>query len=408
MPEKLKSGWTRVAFEDVVRLCRERSSRPAEDGFDRYLGLEHLEPGDLKIRRWGNVADGTTFTNVFRTGQVLFGKRRAYQRKLAVADFDGVCSGDIYVFEPKNDRLLPELLPFICQTDGFFEHAIGTSAGSLSPRTNWKSLASYEFALPPLEEQRRIAKVLQEAKTTVNALRTCRDSVQTLQASLAEAVLGKCEQGFEGRTAGVLSRNWRVEQLGNIADVRFSNVDKKTADDEIPVRLCNYMDVYTNDYIPSNIEFMRASASTREIQRFSIKKGDVLITKDSEEPTDIGVPALVTEELENVLCGYHLAMIRPDVDLVDSRYLWHFLKTRGVKRYLFKMANGVTRFGLTTGAILRLPVALPPLREQKELARRLSMCRDSFTWLSERVSGAAATLRRLMDMLLSLSNQRHE
>src|SRR5688572_14514848 len=149
-----RKGWTRVAFGDVVRLSRERSNNPEGDRLERYVGLEHLDPGDLKVRRWGNVSGGTTFTNVFRAGQVLFGKRRAYQRKVAVANFDGVCSGDIYVFEPKDpDVLLPELLPFLCQTDGFFEHAVGTSAGSLSPRTNWTQLAKYEFALPPLDEQ---------------------------------------------------------------------------------------------------------------------------------------------------------------------------------------------------------------------------------------------------------------
>lgn len=155
-----RAGWTRVAFGDVVQLVRERSSDPEGDGFERYVGLEHIDPGDLRIRRWGNVSDGTTFTNVFRAGQVLFGKRRAYQRKVAVADFDGICSGDIYVLEPKGDGLLPELLPFICQTDRFFEHAVGTSAGSLSPRTNWTSLAAYEFHLPPLDEQRRVVRML--------------------------------------------------------------------------------------------------------------------------------------------------------------------------------------------------------------------------------------------------------
>ena len=122
MSDGLKKEWTKVAFGDVVRLVKERSSDPAADGFEQYVGLEHLDPGELKIRRWGDIADGTTFTSVFRAGQVLFGKRRAYQRKLAVADFDGVCSGDIYVFEPKNSKLLPELLPFICQTDNFFEY----------------------------------------------------------------------------------------------------------------------------------------------------------------------------------------------------------------------------------------------------------------------------------------------
>ncbi len=155
MVEKaLKAGWRLVKFGDVVQLAKARSQDPLADGFDHYVGLEHLEPGDLRIRSWGNVADGVTFTNVFQPGQVLFGKRRAYQRKVAVADFAGVCSGDIYVLETKDAQvLLPELLPFICQTEAFFDHAVGTSAGSLSPRTNWESLADFGFVLPPIDQQ---------------------------------------------------------------------------------------------------------------------------------------------------------------------------------------------------------------------------------------------------------------
>ena len=157
----LKPGWRRVTFGDVVRLSKARSQDPLADGIERYVGLEHLEPGDLRIRRWGSVADGVTLTSVFQPGQVLFGKHRAYQRKVAVADFSGVCSGDIYVLETKDAQvLLPELLPFICQTDAFFDHAVGTSAGSLSPRTNWTSLAEFEYALPPMNEQMRIVDLL--------------------------------------------------------------------------------------------------------------------------------------------------------------------------------------------------------------------------------------------------------
>lgn len=149
--KRLKHGWRQVKFGDVVQLSKARSQDPLAAGIERYVGLEHLEPGDLRIRSWGNVAEGVTFTNVFKPGQVLFGKRRAYQRKVAVANFSGVCSGDIYVLETKDSTvLLPELLPFICQTDAFFDHAVGTSAGSLSPRTNWTSLADFEFVLPSL------------------------------------------------------------------------------------------------------------------------------------------------------------------------------------------------------------------------------------------------------------------
>ncbi len=182
---RLKQGWSNVAFGDVVQLSKKRSSDPAADGFERYVGLEHLEPGSLKVSGWGAVADGTTFTSVFQPGQILFGKRRAYQRKLAVAHFSGVCSGDIYVLEPKNDHLLAELLPFICQTDSFFDHAVGTSAGSLSPRTNWKSLATYEFALPPMEEQRRIAEVLRAAETAISATSVALDRAWSVLRSLS-------------------------------------------------------------------------------------------------------------------------------------------------------------------------------------------------------------------------------
>ena len=166
----LKPGWRRVKFGDVVRLSKARSPNPLADGIERYVGLEHLEPGELRIRSWGNVADGVTFTSVFQPGQVLFGKRRAYQRKVAVADFSGVCSGDIYVLETKDTQvLLSELLPFICQTDTFFDHAVGTSAGSLSPRTNWTSLADFEFALPPQDEQESLVRLLRTATDAAQA-----------------------------------------------------------------------------------------------------------------------------------------------------------------------------------------------------------------------------------------------
>src|SRR6266566_2737717 len=183
----LKKGWARVCFGDVVKLSGERSSNPEEDGFERFVGLDHIDPGDLKIRRWGDVGDGTTFNTVFRPGQVLFGKRRAYQRKVAVADFTGVCSGDIYVLEPLNAHLLPALLPFICQTDGFFEHAVGTSAGSLSPRTNWASLASYEFALPPIKEQQRIAVALISIRRGDSTYEEVKIAASRLRASEAHA-----------------------------------------------------------------------------------------------------------------------------------------------------------------------------------------------------------------------------
>ena len=125
-----RTDWKRVRFGDVVENCAE-TCESAEAGLERFVAMEHLEPGSLHVRSWGSVADATTFT------------RRTYQRKVAVAEFEAVVSGDIYVFAPKDtQRLLPELLPFLCLSERFFQHAVGTSAGSLSPRTNCQYPAS--------------------------------------------------------------------------------------------------------------------------------------------------------------------------------------------------------------------------------------------------------------------------
>lgn len=155
-----KSSWNRVAFGEVVRNVNVNVRDAEAAGIDRVVAMEHMDPGQLKLERWGSVADGTTFTRQVRPGQTLFGKRRAYQRKVAYAEFDAICSGDIYTFEADETHMLGHFLPFLVQSNEFLDHALGTSAGSLSPRTNWRDLANFEFDLPSLEEQKRIAHLL--------------------------------------------------------------------------------------------------------------------------------------------------------------------------------------------------------------------------------------------------------
>jgi len=199
-----RKNWSRVRFDDVVENFNETCD-PAEAGLERVVAMEHLEPGSLHVRAWGNVTDGTTFTRRCRPGQVLFGKRRAYQRKVAVAEFDAVVSGDIYVLAPKGDRLLPELLPFFCLSERFFQHAVGTSAGSLSPRTNWSSLASFEFDLPPLDQQRRIAEILWAV-----------DEAEQMQNKLVSTISVAQEAWFENALGGTEPNEIEINDLGQI------------------------------------------------------------------------------------------------------------------------------------------------------------------------------------------------
>lgn len=165
---------------------------------------------------------------------------------------------------------------------------------------------------------------------------------------------------------------WPTRKLREVADIRVSNVDKKTHFSETPVRLCNYMDVYSNEYVTSRIDFMEASATPAEIERFGLAIGDVVITKDSESPDDIGIPTVISEDIRGLVCGYHLALIRPKADELDSVYLAKQLSTSRVTRYFSLQASGSTRYGLPISAIESVEIPTPPKPEQTKIAEILS------------------------------------
>ena len=147
---------SKVKLGDVAEEVKETYDG---NGNPDIVGLEHLVPGDIRLKSWSTDTDNT-FTKAFHKGQVLFGRRRAYLKKAAVAPVDGICSGDITVISAKQDKILPELLPFVIQNDDFFDYAVGKSAGSLSPRVKWSHLKEYEFNLPSLSQQKELANLL--------------------------------------------------------------------------------------------------------------------------------------------------------------------------------------------------------------------------------------------------------
>ncbi len=170
---------------------------------------------------------------------------------------------------------------------------------------------------------------------------------------------------------GDVPAHWEVRRLRNAIDMRVSNVDKHVKEDENPVRLCNYVDVYKNDYINEQMNFMQATATSEEIERFRLEKDDILITKDSETWDDIGVPALVTEPASDLISGYHLALLRPRADELVGGYLLRALQSKGLAYQFHIEAKGVTRYGLSHAGIKSVWLPLPPLPEQTAIVRYL-------------------------------------
>ena len=164
-----RADWRTYRFDQIATNVNERVDDPSEAGVEYYVGLEHLDSDSLTIRRWGSPTDVQATKLRFREGDIIFGRRRVYQRKLGVAHFDGICSAHAMVLRAKPDVALPEFLPFFMQSDLFMERAKVISVGSLSPTINWPSLASEEFWFPPIDEQRRLTDVLSQMEYAAEA-----------------------------------------------------------------------------------------------------------------------------------------------------------------------------------------------------------------------------------------------
>lgn len=170
---------------------------------------------------------------------------------------------------------------------------------------------------------------------------------------------------------GSLPSGWNRERLRRVAQVKLSSVNKKTVEGERPVRLCNYTDVYYQDRVTGGLDLMQATASDSDVADLHLQAGDVIITKDSESWDDIGVPTYVEETLPEVVCGYHLALLRPDLSSLVGRFLHYALMSRIGAAQFHISAQGVTRYGLTQDAIKNVVVPLPPVRQQRAIAEFL-------------------------------------
>lgn len=174
----------------------------------------------------------------------------------------------------------------------------------------------------------------------------------------------------DGCWLGELPSNWRVQRLKYVASISPSSVDKKMYDGQLKVRLCNYTDVYYNDQITGDMDLMVATATDDEVRRFTLRAGQVIITKDSESAADIGIAAYVPEDLPGVVCGYHLSIIQPNQG-VDGRFIKRLFDSAYVKSLLATRANGLTRVGLGQGALSSIQIPVPPVAEQSQIANYL-------------------------------------
>ncbi len=299
-------------------------------------------------------------------GDLLFSRRGDVGRTAMItpSESDSLCGTGCLRARPSSEHH-PQFLAYFLQRRQTKLWLEQNAVGQTMLNMNASILSELPLLLPPLPEQQKIARILSTWDTAIETVEKLIENSKAQKKALMQQLLtGK-------RRLPGFSEIWREVKLKALAKIFVSNVDKKTFTGEKPIRLCNYTDVYYNDYITDSLPFMKATARTHEIEKFKLIPGDVIITKDSETPEDIAVPAVVSETLNEVVCGYHLAIIRPQQELADGLFLSKILSIPSVRHYFFSLANGASRFGLTTDAIANAKLLVPTLPEQRRIGDAL-------------------------------------
>ncbi|HSH29003.1 MAG TPA: restriction endonuclease subunit S [Thiohalobacter sp.] len=369
--QSLKPGWRMVKFGDIAQNVAVRVD-PADAKTDVYVGLEHLDPSTIHLRQWGHPSDVTGQKLAFKKGDVIFGRRRAYQRKLAVAEFDGICSAHAMVVRAKPKMILPEFLPFFLQSDMFMERAIEISVGSLSPTINWKTLKVQEFPLPSLDEQKRIAEILWAADEAVGKYKESVDSLaavksQTLRESLRhestrEMICGELysvppRNGFSPKT-NASGAGYPTLSIGAVRDGRVD---------------------------PSgNTKFAEISQS--DLEKFRLRAGDILVVRGNGNKHLCGKAGLVTEVPEDCFYPDLLIRIAFDAERVLPDFAiaqWNDPLTHSNLLAYAKSTNGIWKIN---GKDLRQhKLLVPDLGVQREIVKQLSVIDARESELSQHI-----------------------
>jgi restriction endonuclease S subunit len=381
----LPKGWRMARFDDIGMMVNDRVD-PSNTDAEVYVGLEHLDSDSLTLRRWGTPSDVIGDKLRFQKGDIIFGRRRAYQRKLAVAEFDGICSAHAMVVRAKTDAVDPGFLPFLMQSDLFMQRAIDISVGSLSPTINWKTLRIQEFPLPPKEEQRRIADLLWAADEAVEKWRSSRDTLAVLKTCLMTL---RFRPGSDRRKTG-----FRVVALEEVARVQ-TGIAKGREYDAIPTVELPYLRVANvQDGFLDLSEIKTITVAVNEVDRFRVKVGDVLMTEGGDFDK-LGRGTIWRGEIENCIHQNHVFCVRPNESQLLPEFLTYQTASPYGKAYFLKCAKKTSNLAsINSTQVKQFPVLVPPLEEQRRIVGILKA-----------VDAAASRIGSHIEMLNELKKQ---
>jgi type I restriction enzyme S subunit len=387
-----RSKWKTVKFGDVVKCLKEQVD-PESGEIVRYVAGEHMDTADVHIRRWGTVGDGylgPAFIRRFRKGQVLYGSRRTYLKKVSVADFDGVTANTTLVMEAK-EGLLQELLPWIMLSEKFTEHSVRESKGSVNPYINWSDIAWFEFALPPLDQQRRIAELLWAVDESVQQGNALVESCGSYRARFISDFIGRF-----GSTATPIGRHLINLQYGSSSRSQLTQESDALPVLRIPNVIGGKID-YT-DLVWQKL--------TPEESKYVLEDGDVLIVRTNGNPDYVGRTA-VYERATFVHCLFASYLIRLQTDRTSllPRYLHEMLESAEIKRVVKQyVRSSAGNYNLNTDSIRKVALPIPSVDDQAALIEALVSLDEGMQAAKTQVVNSIALQSVLINSTLAQGN----
>ncbi|CAM4449012.1 restriction endonuclease subunit S [Vibrio agarivorans] len=377
-----------VKFGDICKEVKLTTKDPIGDGYERYIGLEHLDSGSLKIKRWGMIADDSpSFTRVFKKGQILFGKRRPYLKKAAIAEFDGICSSDIIVLEPTSNLPYPRLLPFLVQSDGFWDWAVKTSSGSLSPRTKYKDLAEYRLKLGDEKSQRVMLKVLDDIESYQDLIDGELKAANELRGAIELDLLGSLVSYQIAAKKGYTP----LSKLGE-----FKNgINKGKESFGRGNNFVNLDDVFAADVLSEAPKGL-VECSESELTSYSMTKGDILFVRSSVKPSGVAKTTLITNNLDKTVYSGFLIRFRPH-NSEYSEFLNFLFNSKVFKHRISAFVTVSANSNINQKSLEIQQIMLPSVARAKEISSLLRSASSVIDILNEKLN----SIRKVQKSILN-------
>ena len=371
----LPEEWRVVRLGEVVSL-RRGTVDPAKAGYRRYVGLEHIQPGNVRLTSWGDPGSVKSAKAVFKPGDILFAKLRPYLDKAAIAESEGICSTDILVLTP-GEHIDNWYFAFLAHHPFVLNHAISTTTGVNHPRTSWRALSVGLIPLPPIPEQRAIAHVLrtvQRAKEAtervIAALKELKKSLMKHLFSYGPVPLDQADQvPLKETEIGPVPEHWEVVRLGEVANVKGGKrlpKGHKFSEKPTPYPYIRVVDFRNGTINKANLKFLTPE-DYQLLKRYTISSKDVYISIAGT----IGLVGVVPPDLDGANLTENAAKIVLNDKRLDQLFLVYALSSERGQEQIHQRAAKTSQPKLALTRIRQIPIPLPPLLEQREIVRIL-------------------------------------